>query len=180
MDKIGPITRSIDDAATVFAALCGPDLDDRTTTDAGFRWDASAGIKGLRIGFDTAGFKRAEKSQQAVLDFFKSQGAELIPVTLPASEPAFAALPDIIIGAEGAAAFSDLISDGRLPKLVQQDDWNWPNTFRIGSRITFLRCRFAPSFKIAWMWHFAASMSTSPQALRCRTLLGQTLRGTQR
>ena len=135
MDKIGPITRSIDDAAIVFSAICGPDLEDRTTSHAGFRWDATSGIKGLKIGFDTAGFKRAEKSQQAVLDFFKSQGADLIPVTLPASEPGIAALPDIIIGAEGAAAFSDLISDGRLAKLVQQDDWNWPNTFRIGSLI---------------------------------------------
>jgi Asp-tRNA(Asn)/Glu-tRNA(Gln) amidotransferase A subunit family amidase len=135
MDKIGPITRSVDDAALVFAAICGHDPADRTTTDAGFRWDATAGIKGLKIGFDTGAFKRADKSQQAVLDFFKSKGAELIPVSIPASEPAFAGLPDIIIGAEGAAAFSDLISDGRLTKLVQQDDWNWPNTFRIGSLI---------------------------------------------
>ena len=135
MDKIGPITRSIDDAAIVFSAICGHDPEDRTTSNAGFRWDATSGIKGLKIGFDTGAFKRADKSQQAVLDFFKSQGADLIPVTIPASEPGFAALPDIIIGAEGAAAFSDLISDGRLPKLVQQDDWNWPNTFRIGSLI---------------------------------------------
>ena len=135
MDKIGPITRSVDDAALVFAAICGHDPDDRTTTDAGFRWDATTSIKGLKIGFDTGAFKRADKSQQAVLDFFRSNGAELIPVTIPASEPGFAALPDIIIGAEGTAAFSDLVSDGRLTKLVQQDDWNWPNTFRIGSLI---------------------------------------------
>ncbi len=135
MDKIGPITRSVDDAALVFSAICGHDPEDRTTSNAGFRWDATSGIKGLKIGFDMGAFKRADKSQQAVLDFFKSQGADLIPVTIPASEPGFAALPDIIIGAEGAAAFSDLISDGRLPKLVQQDDWNWPNTFRIGSLI---------------------------------------------
>ena len=136
MDKIGPITRSVDDAALVFAVICGPDGKDRTLQTVGFTWNATTSLKGLRVGYDHLAFENAEPSQKSVVDYFRSQGVVLVPITLPATTPAFDALPDVIITAEGAAAFSDLLDDGRLQTLVQQDDWNWPNAFRIGSLIS--------------------------------------------
>jgi aspartyl-tRNA(Asn)/glutamyl-tRNA(Gln) amidotransferase subunit A len=54
LDSVGPLTRSVEDAALVYEALHGPDFDDDSTvgvpTDEPLR-DLRRGVKGLRIAF---------------------------------------------------------------------------------------------------------------------------------
>jgi Asp-tRNA(Asn)/Glu-tRNA(Gln) amidotransferase A subunit family amidase len=56
-------------------------------------------------------------------------------VTLPKQTDAYRALAETIVDVEAAAAFAELTESGRLGELVQQGEWNWPNTFRTASMV---------------------------------------------
>ncbi len=56
MDKLGPITRSVQDAGLVMAAIHGPDGRDATVREAAFDWEQSADVKTLRIGYIESAF----------------------------------------------------------------------------------------------------------------------------
>jgi Asp-tRNA(Asn)/Glu-tRNA(Gln) amidotransferase A subunit family amidase len=51
MDKLGPLCRSVEDAAIVLSAIHGPDGHDRTVHNAAFNWDASLDWRKLRVGY---------------------------------------------------------------------------------------------------------------------------------
>ena len=51
MDKIGAITRSVEDCALVLDAICGPDGHDRSVQPAAFNPDFTLDIRKLRIGY---------------------------------------------------------------------------------------------------------------------------------
>jgi Asp-tRNA(Asn)/Glu-tRNA(Gln) amidotransferase A subunit family amidase len=51
LDKLGPITRSVEDCALVMQAIYGPDGHDLTVANAGFQWNANFNWKKLRIGY---------------------------------------------------------------------------------------------------------------------------------
>ncbi|WP_083470309.1 amidase [Rufibacter tibetensis] len=130
MDKIGPITRSVEDCAIVFNAIYGPDGKDQSVLDAPFNYTPEINVKKLRIGYLKSGFERtyAFKTQdQATLEALRKAGHELIPIELPK-------LPvnDLVmtISVEGAAAFEDITLNGQVDKMVNQDRNAWPNTFR--------------------------------------------------
>lgn len=57
MDKIGPITRSVEDCALVMSVIYGPDGHDRSVKDAAFNWNAQFDWKKLRIGYIKAAFE---------------------------------------------------------------------------------------------------------------------------
>jgi Asp-tRNA(Asn)/Glu-tRNA(Gln) amidotransferase A subunit family amidase len=128
MDKIGPITRSAEDAALVFAVIKGKDSKDPTTLDIPFNYDSRTDIKGLKIGYIKGDFEKsyAFKTQDSlVLELLKDAGVELIPIELPT-------LPDLrmILSAEAAAAFDELTISGKDDLLVRQVRNAWPNVFR--------------------------------------------------
>ena len=50
LDKLGPICRSAEDCALVFAAIHGLDPHDRTTCDRPFVWPVGDNLEGLRVG----------------------------------------------------------------------------------------------------------------------------------
>ena len=146
MDKIGPMCRSVEDCAHVFAAIAGPDgLDLSVAETAPFVWDTASGISDLRIGFDKIAFADLETNEkmtllkplyQAVIQKIEELcGRSLFPVALPERTPAYDALPMLIIGVEGAASFARLMASGGLDELAQQADWNWPNIFRTAAAI---------------------------------------------
>ena len=56
MDKIGPITRSVEDCALVLSAIYGPDGHDRTVQRAAFNWDAEFDWRRLRVGYIKSAF----------------------------------------------------------------------------------------------------------------------------
>lgn len=136
MDKVGPIARSVEDCAHVFAAIHGPDGFDRTVVDAEFAWQPDAGLAGIRVGYDQKAFESARPEQKDVPTVLRRLGVEPVPVQLPAPNPAYDALPDLTILTEGAAAFADLAARGGLRELVQQSDFSWPNQLRFGATVS--------------------------------------------
>ena len=57
MDKIGPITRSVEDCALVLNAIYGPDGRDQSVQPAPFHADLTTSIHALRVGYIAAAFK---------------------------------------------------------------------------------------------------------------------------
>ena len=58
MDKLGPITRSVEDCAIVLDAIAGPDGRDRTVRPAAFNWDGGADWRRLKVGYLRTEFDR--------------------------------------------------------------------------------------------------------------------------
>ena len=133
MDKLGPMARSVEDCALVFAALHGPDGADQTVHAAPFNWDGTAPLRGLRVGYVRSAFdapleRHATKPfDDAALVVLRGLGLDLVPVELPAFD--YDALR-IILTAEAGAAFDELTRSGRVREMAQQGAGAWPNTFR--------------------------------------------------
>ena len=132
MDKIGPITRSAEDAAIVFNAIYGPDGKDQSVYDAPFNYNPSINPKKLRVGYLKKDFERTygfKENDEATLAALRKAGIELIPIELPD-------LPvrdlTLTISVEGAAAFDELTRSGRDSLLVAQHKRAWPTIFRAG------------------------------------------------
>ena len=86
MDKIGPMTRSVEDCALIFNAIQGPDGQDATVRDVPFNYEPLKTLKGTRIGYLKKAFEsnypnRANDS--LTLAKLRELGAELIPFELP-------------------------------------------------------------------------------------------------
>ncbi|WP_420147221.1 amidase [Spirosoma sp.] len=131
MDKIGPITRSVEDCALVFNAIYGPDSHDPTVMNAPFRYAPLTSLKGVRIGYVKKAFEsnypnRANDS--LTLQTLRSLGAELVAFDLPTSVPA--GRISFLLSAEAAASFDELTRSGRDDQLTRQTKNAWPNTFR--------------------------------------------------
>jgi Asp-tRNA(Asn)/Glu-tRNA(Gln) amidotransferase A subunit family amidase len=133
MDKVGPITRFVSDAALVFSAIQGRDEADGFSRDgrvpvAGALPDSLSDTEGfrLRIGVPKGAFMQAEGLAE-IQDELKAMGAELVPVKLPVY-PVGAMM--ITLSAEAATAFDELTRSGRDDELVRQVGNAWPNTFR--------------------------------------------------
>ena len=128
LDKIGPITRGVEDAALVLAALNGGDRTDRGSIDAPFGWDAGAPLEGLRLGYLPEAFGAgATAVDRAALAAAQEIGVEVVECALP--DLPYDALFNVL-SAEAAASFEDLTLGGRDDLLSWQDDDAWPNTFR--------------------------------------------------
>jgi len=132
MDKLGPITRSVEDCAIVFNAIQGADKKDLSLISAPFYYTSSqnASLKGMRIGFIRSEFNRkyANSANDSLsLQKLKDMGAELVELELPV-------LPYrdmlIILSAEAGAAFEDLTLSNRDDTMVKQDKNAWPSGFR--------------------------------------------------
>jgi aspartyl-tRNA(Asn)/glutamyl-tRNA(Gln) amidotransferase subunit A len=92
LDHLGPLTRSVDDAALLLEALAGPDPRDRRTTGAPpfSAVDLDGDISGLRVGVlgdDGSGAPLGSDEALAAwrdgLAALERAGAELLPVDLP-------------------------------------------------------------------------------------------------
>ncbi len=129
LDKLGPMTRSVEDALLVLAAISGPDAGDTASVPSHLDFDASASVKGLRVGYFPAWMNEAPATEvdRAALDTIKSVGMQLVEVSLP--DWPYDSL-NLILFAEGAAAFEELELNGGLRQLKAQVPDAWPNLFR--------------------------------------------------
>lgn len=133
MDKLGPMARSVEDCALIFAALHGPDGQDQSIFSAPFNWDGNAPLRDLRVGYIKSAFdapleRHATKPfDDAALAALRGLGLELIPVEIP--DLNYNAMR-IILTAEAGAAFDELTRSGRVRELAQQNAGAWPNSFR--------------------------------------------------
>ncbi|WP_276360307.1 amidase [Daejeonella sp. H1SJ63] len=132
MDKLGPITRDVQDCAIVFNAVLGADGKDLSVITAPFSYTSplTTSLKGTRIGYIKSEFNRKyanSANDSLTLIKLKEMGAELVPVELPE-------LPYrdmlIILSAESGAAFQDLSLTNRDDLMVRQDKNAWPSGFR--------------------------------------------------
>lgn len=130
MDKIGPMTRSVEDCALVFNAIVGPDGKDATVRDLPFNYAPLTTLKGTRIGYLRKAFESnypGRVNDSLTLAKLRQLGAELIPFELP-SYPVGDLT--ITIGVEGGAAFDELTLTNKDDQMVRQGKNAWPNEFR--------------------------------------------------
>lgn len=132
LDKAGPICRSAEDCAIVFAAIKGTDGKDPSAVDYAFNYNPKKEAKTLRIAYAENYFNRLNKDalEWKALDDFKSLGANITPVTFPDSAIYPFDIMSIVIGAESAAAFDELTRNNRDSLIERQDKGFWPNIFR--------------------------------------------------
>lgn len=129
LDKLGPMTRSVEDAMLVLHAISGKDSQDTAIVESHLDFDAHAGVKGLRIGYFPAWMNErpATEVDRAALGTVKKLGMMPVEVSIP-NWP-YDSL-NLILFAEGAAAFEELTLSGGLRELKAQVPDAWPNLFR--------------------------------------------------
>jgi Asp-tRNA(Asn)/Glu-tRNA(Gln) amidotransferase A subunit family amidase len=129
LDKLGPMARSVEDAFLVLAALSGPDAGDVASVPSKLEFDATAGIKGMKIGFFPRWMAEppATDVDRAALEALRKLGAVPVEVQLP--DWPFGSLATILF-AEAAAAFEELTLSHGLDQLKMQVPDAWPNIFR--------------------------------------------------
>ena len=57
LDKLGPMTRSVEDTMLVLQAITGPDPGDVASVPSKLDFDAGASVQGLRVGYFPAWMK---------------------------------------------------------------------------------------------------------------------------
>ena len=129
LDKLGPMTRCVEDAMLALQAISGPDPGDVASVPSRLEFDASAPVKGLRVGYFPNWLKESPATDvdRAALDTVRSLGMTPVEVSLP--DLPYASL-NLILFAEGAAAFEELTLNGGLQQLKSQVSDAWPNLFR--------------------------------------------------
>lgn len=181
MDKLGPMARSAEDCALVFASVHGADPRDPSSVNAGFHWPAGDPRK-LRVGYlrdlfeedraariqnedQKALVRESQQFDRETLDTLRRIGFHLIPLELPKTYPVDALR--IILNAEAAACFDDLTRSGRDAELVRQERNAWPTTFRNGQMIPaveYIRANRIRSMVMAEMeeWFNQADVYLAP------------------
>ncbi len=129
LDKLGPMTRSVEDGMLVLHAISGPDPGDLASVPSRLDFDSAAPVSGLRVGYFAQWMKEppATDVDRAALDTVKKLGMQTVEVHLP--DWPYDSL-DLILFAEAAAAFEDLTLAGGLRQLRAQVPDAWPNLFR--------------------------------------------------
>lgn len=129
LDKLGPMTRTVEDAMLVLNAITGPDGHDLACVPSHLDFDAAATIKNLRVGYFPAWMKEAPATDvdRATLETVRKLGMTPVEVSLP--DWPYDSL-ELILFAESAAAFEELTLTHRVDQLRAQVPDAWPNTFR--------------------------------------------------
>jgi Asp-tRNA(Asn)/Glu-tRNA(Gln) amidotransferase A subunit family amidase len=122
MDKIGPIARSLEDCALIFAAIHGFDGLDASAVERPFSWPCARDLRTLKVGY-IDGNTPAEKRED--LRVLRDLGVKLVPMKLPSKYPLNALR--LILGTEAAVAFDELTRAG-----VTEGLNSWPQQFRQG------------------------------------------------
>ena len=123
MDKIGPITRSVEDCALVLDAIHGHDGLDPTAVDQPFAWPSAVDLSRVKIGVPNLPDRSIDDRSEVAL--LRGLGFETVSVELPTKYPASAV--SMMIGTEAAAAF-DVLTRGHVTEGLNE----WPETFRVG------------------------------------------------
>ena len=142
LDKLGPMTRHVEDAMLALHAISGPDAGDFASVPSELDFDANASMKGLRVGYIPGWMKESPATDvdRAALDTIKKVGMTPVEISIP--DWPYDSL-DIILFAEAAASFEELTLSGKLDELKVQVPDAWPNIFRQSrflSAVDFVQC----------------------------------------
>src|SRR5262252_5518184 len=129
LDKLGPMTRSVEDAMLVLRAINGPDAGDPSSVPSTFDFSAMTPVAGLKVGYIAQWMKEAPATDvdRAAMETMRKLRMELKEVSLP-DWPYDSMLP--VLFAEGAASFEELALNNELGSLKAQVKDAWPNLFR--------------------------------------------------
>jgi Asp-tRNA(Asn)/Glu-tRNA(Gln) amidotransferase A subunit family amidase len=129
LDKLGPMTRSVEDSLLVLEAITGPDAGDVSSVPSKLDYDAAAKVEGLRVGYFPKWMHESPATDvdRAALDTVKKVGMVPVEVTIP--DWPYKSL-QLILAAEAAAAFEDLTLTHGVDQLKMQTPDAWPNAFR--------------------------------------------------
>jgi len=129
LDKLGPMTRSVEDAMLVLQAITGPDAGDVSSVPSHLDFDSGASIKGLRVGYFPNWMKQppATDVDRVALETIEKLGMRAVEVFLP--DWPYGSL-NINLFAEGAASFEELTLSHGIDRLKMQTHDSWPNLFR--------------------------------------------------
>jgi len=113
----------------VLDAISGPDPGDLGSVPSKLAFDAGASVAGLRVGYFPAWMKEAPATDvdRAALETVKKVGMTPVAVSLP--DWPYDSL-NLILFAEGAAAFEELTLSHHVDELKAQVPDAWPNVFR--------------------------------------------------
>lgn len=128
LDKLGPMTRTVEDAMLVLNTIRGKDSGDAASVSVALEFDSGAPVRGLRVGYIPAWMDAATQVDRAVLEQLRNAGLVMHEVTWP-DLPQASLMP--VLFAEAAAAFEDLTITGRDDQLKVQVPDAWPNLFRM-------------------------------------------------
>jgi Asp-tRNA(Asn)/Glu-tRNA(Gln) amidotransferase A subunit family amidase len=129
LDKLGPMTRGVEDTMLVLAAITGPDPGDLSSLPSHLDFDANGRVEGLRVGYIPAWMNEdpATEVDRAALETVKKLGMKAVEVSLP--DWPYDSMNTVLF-AEAAASFEELTLSGGLDQLKAQVPDAWPNTFR--------------------------------------------------
>lgn len=132
LDKIGPICRSAEDAATVFSYIHGTDMKDASAVNAAFNYNPNMDVKKLKIAYAKNIFDKLDTAAQewSVLKQLTAAGVELHPMQFPDTETYQFDMIGIVIGSEAAAAFDAFTRLNIDDQMTRQTRNDWPNYFR--------------------------------------------------
>jgi Asp-tRNA(Asn)/Glu-tRNA(Gln) amidotransferase A subunit family amidase len=129
LDKLGPMTRSVEDAILVLQAITGPDAGDVASVPSHLDFDAGRPMAGIKVGYFPAWMNEAPATDvdRKALDTVKTLGMVPTAVEFP-NWPHSSLMP--ILFAEAAAAFEELTLSNQDDQLKVQVPDAWPNLFR--------------------------------------------------
>ncbi|HLL56200.1 MAG TPA: amidase, partial [Myxococcaceae bacterium] len=129
LDKLGPMTRGVEDSLLVLQALSGPDTGDLDSVPSRLDFDATASVKGLRVGFFPEWMEQAPATEvdRAALEHVRRLGMTPVEVKLP--DWPYSSL-NLLLFSEAAAAFEELTLSHGVDALAMQVPDAWPNLFR--------------------------------------------------
>ena len=129
LDKLGPMTRGVEDAVLVLNAISGPDPGDIESVPSKLDFESGANVKGLRVGYFPKWMDEAPATEvdRAALATVKKLG--MVPVEVSMPDWPYDSL-DLILFAEAAAAFEEITLTHQVDQLKVQVPDAWPNVFR--------------------------------------------------
>jgi Asp-tRNA(Asn)/Glu-tRNA(Gln) amidotransferase A subunit family amidase len=127
LDKLGPMTRTVEDAMLVLHAITGHDAGDLGSVPCHLAFDASAPVTGLRVGYFPAWMKDATDVDRSALEAVTKIGA--VPTTVNLPDWPYSSLMPVLF-AEAAASFEEITLNGAVNTMKVQVPDAWPNIFR--------------------------------------------------
>jgi Asp-tRNA(Asn)/Glu-tRNA(Gln) amidotransferase A subunit family amidase len=129
LDKLGPMTRGVEDALLVLRAVSGPHVGDFASVPSTLDYDGTASVTGLRVGYFPVWMKESPATEvdRMALQTVSKLGMRPVKVNMP--DWPYDSL-QLILFAEAAAAFEEKTLAGDMDRLRAQVPDAWPNLFR--------------------------------------------------
>jgi Asp-tRNA(Asn)/Glu-tRNA(Gln) amidotransferase A subunit family amidase len=142
LDKLGPMTRGVEDGMLILQAISGADPGDFASVPSRLDFDAMAPVNGLRVGYFPGWMKEAPATDvdRAALETVRKLGMSTHEVSLP--DWPYDSM-QLILFAEAGAAFEELTLSGGVRQMRSQVSDAWPNLFRQArflSAVDFVQC----------------------------------------